>query len=428
MERESRTLEYKSSYFGRDGSKATFLKTVSAYANYGTGRIVFGVDDSSCVQGVPDVDRERLAIDHSIKGKIEPVPDYRLSVEEWEGREVIVLTVFEGDEKPYTYDGRAYGRTDSSSDPVDGRELRRLAGTKADLSFCERASPEQNLQFSILNRYLVEALGREASADVLNHALGLKDTGGLYTNTARVLADVNSFPGTLVVAYAHDETSIRKRSDLAGVSLLEQMEACVALFRDNYVEERVEGSVRRPVELVPERAFREALANALAHRAWDIDSPVVISLYPGRLRVTSPGGLPEGLCREAYLAGDMPLHRNRSLAYILYRLGLIEGVGSGVARIRRAYADVGAATDPTFGVTDTSLSVWLPVVEQQASAPCVPDVLQSMIPGVATTRAEVGGRTGLATSTVAKRLKELCEAGLVERLGSGRSTRYVRKE
>ena len=43
--RESKTLEYKESVTN------TFLKTVSAYANYGTGKIIFGVADDGTVTG-----------------------------------------------------------------------------------------------------------------------------------------------------------------------------------------------------------------------------------------------------------------------------------------------------------------------------------------------------------------------------------------
>lgn len=46
--RESSTLEFK-----REPSK-TFLKTVSAFANYGTGKIVFGADDDGKPIGLDD--------------------------------------------------------------------------------------------------------------------------------------------------------------------------------------------------------------------------------------------------------------------------------------------------------------------------------------------------------------------------------------
>lgn len=46
--RESSSLEFK-----RELSR-TFLKTVSAFANYGTGEILFGVDDNGTPVGVDD--------------------------------------------------------------------------------------------------------------------------------------------------------------------------------------------------------------------------------------------------------------------------------------------------------------------------------------------------------------------------------------
>ena len=45
--RESPTVEYKESV------TPTFLKTVSAYANYGTGKIEFGVDDEGVAVLIP---------------------------------------------------------------------------------------------------------------------------------------------------------------------------------------------------------------------------------------------------------------------------------------------------------------------------------------------------------------------------------------
>ena len=44
--RENPTVEYKESV------TPTFLKTVSAYANYGTGKIEFGVDDEGVAVGL----------------------------------------------------------------------------------------------------------------------------------------------------------------------------------------------------------------------------------------------------------------------------------------------------------------------------------------------------------------------------------------
>ncbi len=44
--RETRTLEYKESITN------TFLKTVSAFANYGSGEILFGIADDGRIIGI----------------------------------------------------------------------------------------------------------------------------------------------------------------------------------------------------------------------------------------------------------------------------------------------------------------------------------------------------------------------------------------
>ena len=54
--KESRTLEFKESVTN------AFLKTVSAYANYGTGEIRFGVTDTGKEKGIEIAPKERIHI------------------------------------------------------------------------------------------------------------------------------------------------------------------------------------------------------------------------------------------------------------------------------------------------------------------------------------------------------------------------------
>ena len=116
--RETRTLEYKETVSN------TFLKTVSAYANYGTGVILFGVADNGTVKGIAEPEKVCLDIENRINDSIDPVPDYTLAVE---GKpSVIRLTVREGLHKPYLYKAKAYRRNDSATIEADRTELTRL--------------------------------------------------------------------------------------------------------------------------------------------------------------------------------------------------------------------------------------------------------------------------------------------------------------
>lgn|GEM_PF-5586083 len=48
----------------------------------------------------------------------------------------------------------------------------------------------------------------------------------------------------------------------------------------------------KEVETIPVTAFREAVANTLVHRAWDMKAHARISLHPDKVEIVSPGGLP----------------------------------------------------------------------------------------------------------------------------------------
>ena len=111
--RESRTLEYKENL-----SSNTFLKTISAYANYGEGKIIFGINDQGNIIGITDPVNGCLNLENKINDSLSPVPEFRLEIQE----NTIVLTVYEGRYKPYLYKGKAYKRNDSSTVEVDRLE------------------------------------------------------------------------------------------------------------------------------------------------------------------------------------------------------------------------------------------------------------------------------------------------------------------
>ena len=105
--KESRTVEFKR------GMTKSFLKTVSAFANYGGGDIFFGVDDEGVAVGVAEVRALCLDIENSINDVISPTPAYVLEESTENGLSIVVLHVREGSDKPYLYKrnsraGKAY--------------------------------------------------------------------------------------------------------------------------------------------------------------------------------------------------------------------------------------------------------------------------------------------------------------------------------
>lgn len=71
---ESSTLEYKESVSSR-----TYLKTVSAFANYQNGEIKFGIADNGDILGIPDPEQAALDLENQINDNIKPRPHYNIS-------------------------------------------------------------------------------------------------------------------------------------------------------------------------------------------------------------------------------------------------------------------------------------------------------------------------------------------------------------
>lgn len=81
-----------------------------------------------------------------------------------------------------------------------------------------------------------------------------------------------------------------------------------------------------------EEVIREIVNNAFAHRDYRINSEIVIKLYPHKLIVQNAGGFPKGVSLENLLTvASTP--RNRLLADVLSKTGIVERSGQGMDKI-----------------------------------------------------------------------------------------------
>ena len=113
--------------------------------------------------------------------------------------------------------------------------------------------------------------------------LNLYDNINGYNNAAGLLADKNHFSGIDIVKFGENISIIQKRVTFEHISVLEIYEKALAVFRDYYQYEVIQGADRKMVEKIPEAAFREAIANALIHRVWDINSHTRVSMFDDRI-------------------------------------------------------------------------------------------------------------------------------------------------
>ena len=158
--KESRELKLKSTVTN------TFLKTVSAFANYNSGKIIFGVDDTGKIIGLKNIEELCLDLENKINDNINPKPDFKFIKDN--KKNIITLIVEEGMNKPYLYKGKAYKRNDTSTVEVDKIELNRLTLLGLNQYYDELKARNQDLEFKILKKELEEKLSLKSfSKDVL---------------------------------------------------------------------------------------------------------------------------------------------------------------------------------------------------------------------------------------------------------------------
>ncbi|MBP5654737.1 MAG: putative DNA binding domain-containing protein [Clostridiales bacterium] len=415
--RENKHLEFKSKLTD------TFLKTVTAYANYDGGKILFGVDDQGNTIGVSDAKSLALRIENKINDKITPAPDFLITTTN-SGR-VVCLEVRAGINKPYFLNNKTYKRNDTSTVEVDKTELKRLILEGDNIDFEELRSKDQDLTFKTLTRELKDKIGiSKLDRDILKTLSLYKDSEG-YNNAADILSDNNSFPGIDVVKFGENINIFKKRATLDRRSILDSYNKAVEIYKDFYQYEIVDGIDRHKVESIPEEAVREALANAIIHRVWDVDAHINVSMFDDRIEIVSLGGLPDSISEDSYLNGNLSILRNPILAGVFHRLGLIERFGTGIRRIRQAYA--ASRNKPQFLITEDSIRVTLPVLsgiddlteDERHIYDHLSRNISKPINEVMSSKDIRFGKT-----KVTNLLKDMSDRGIVVVEGNGRGTRY----
>ena len=413
--RETRILEFKETITN------TFLKTVSAFSNYDGGTILFGVNDDGNIKGLSDVKQACLDIENKINDSISPQPNYTLEIQNNE--QTIKLSVKSGLQKPYLYKSKAYKRNDTSTIEVDTLEFSRLVLEGKNIRFEELPCKDQKLSFEILQSKLKEKIQIETFNKDTLKTLNLYDDVNGFNNAAGLLADKNHFPGIDIVKFGENISIIQKRITFENTSILDIYEKTLNVFRDYYQYEVIQGADRKIVEKIPEAAFREAIANALIHRVWDVDSQIRVSIFDDKIEVVSPGGLPSGITEDEYLSGKLSVLRNRNLANVFYRLGFVEIFGTGITRIKQIYSE--ASVKPSFEVSENAIQIVLPIYEENANLTEDEKVVYKLLSkNMLKAMSEIAPYISFGKSKTTKLLKDMEQKGVITIEGKGKGTKY----
>ncbi|HEX8283254.1 MAG TPA: RNA-binding domain-containing protein [Pyrinomonadaceae bacterium] len=340
--REDEHLEFKEAKNNYDYDK--LAKYCAAIANEGGGKIVLGITDKIPRQVVGS---QAFLNPHKIKTALTDVLHIRIDVDEInhpDGR-VLIFTVpsrpygvavqykasywMRSDEDviPMTWDVlskiRDEIRLDFSSDvqPLATiGDIDPLAITELRVRWHRKSENDRLLECS--DEQLLSDAELVVDGTVTNAALILLGTHGALNKYLPQVETVFEYRSSEASGPAQQRVGYRKGF------LLFQEELWALINSRNELQYFQSGFYKVPIRTFNETVIREAILNAISHRDYNEPSSIFIRQRPREMEVSSPGGFPPGVTPENILSRHRP--RNRRLAEVLEKCGLVERSGQGV--------------------------------------------------------------------------------------------------
>ena len=404
-------------------------KDLVAFANAEGGKIFLGVSDSGDIKG--------LSINNRLKSQIQNMarncdPQVRIYVEKFE--DLIIITVEEGEDKPYKCSSGFYLRQGANTQKLSRDEIFQFATKVSKLFFDELPCEEFNFDRDFDYHKFESFLKMAKISDVFDakHALVnlnlAKKCGKKYVinNTGALLFAKNLneiYYHTLVTCVRFKGTDRSKILDRKNFNedLIGNIESSLK-FLLQYLPLRYEITSLRRKEYyeIPEDAIREAVVNAIAHRDYfEKGANVQINIFDDRIEITNPGGLVAGLKIEDF--GSKSISRNPLLQSILSKTEYVEKIGTGIRRIREALRNQGLK-EPQFDFgeffTITFLRTETPQkTTQKVVARLEQDILNEIKKKPPITRNQIADNLKISPETVKEYLAKLKQKDLLRRVG-----------
>ena len=362
---EGSTMEFKRS-LGRE-----LGRELCAFANADGGTILIGASDAGEMVGVTDHNRLKSRV-QSIARSADPA----IAVEVESAGSVVRVLVPRQMRKPYSFGGRFFMREGANSQQMSNAEVEDLFYAVGRLHFDKTPCEEFSLENDLGEEIWAKFSGRAKVPDAMDRVVALRNLGLLdgqdrmtHAGAWFLARDVRRFTTSAHVSCAlfmgTEKVRILDRRDFYHDIPTMIDDAVAWILTKINVEFVIEHVQREERPELPEEALREAVANAVAHRDYRSTANVHIYVFKDRVEILSPGGLPEGMTEADLGVKSMP--RNPLLFSMLYRMGVVENIGSGISRIRELCREQGVA-QPTIHASEHWVTVTFPRPVQQVES------------------------------------------------------------
>ena len=372
---ESNRIEYKQGW-----NPTAIYHTICAFANdfenLGGGYIVVGVEEENGmakrpVLGVPEEQLDKIQQQMvGFNNKFVPYYQPQTTVEEVDGKKVLVIRVARGQNRPYTIpiDVTAkqsspafYVRSGTSSIVAKGEVLDELRDMASRIPFVERGNPQ--IKLSDISRihlkdYLLKVNSRLREVD-LSSDTNLMDVleqmdllagpseNRMIKNVAAMMFcrhQEQFFPVTIARMAIFHEGREKNPNNFKAFPVIkgtvpEMIDKVLETLKANVIQERIikPKDDARSIRFFnyPYQALEEAVVNAFYHRDYQVYEPVEITIEPHRISILSFSGPDRSISMQSIKEARSlrsRRYRNRRLGDFLNGLNLSEGHADGAGR------------------------------------------------------------------------------------------------
>ncbi|WP_194847284.1 RNA-binding domain-containing protein [Candidatus Neptunochlamydia vexilliferae] len=444
---ESSTLEFKKTVPEND----QIIKTIIGFCNQSGGKLVIGVDRDGTVVGIPEEKVQEMMeyVNKSIFEASSPPIIPAVYSQRVGDKSILIIEVSSGMNKPYyrkskglekgTYVRLSRSTVKATADMIEelkwksrGRSFDMMPvyhGKNEDLDRAKileflssrKASKVKTISRTILSSY---------NLVVEEHSSNYPTIGGVLLfgkNTQKFFSEA------MILCTHFDGVSGRKAIssvDCTG-TLFEQFDMAY-----NFIIGRlgrsfsIDGPKRKEELEIPETALREVLINAIVHRNYHINAPTKVAIYDNRIEVFSPGVFPGPLDANNLKMGITYI-RNKVICKIFREAGYIEKLGSGFIALFESYEEK-KLHPPEVIEGENFIKCILPRPSfsskpHQGSSESQ-KILALFEMSDELTISDVMKLLNLSRPTAGRRLAELTEKGLLEKVGKNKATRYRKQK
>lgn len=337
-------------------------QTICAFLNTSGGRVLVGFDHLKQIVPVNSFCSGFERLKKHIYQYISPESLIGIREEDYQGHQIVLIEVIEGNRRPYSYKNKSYVRVGAVTVAAGEYEMSNLIRIQR--------KDEYSWEKSLALEATVEDLDLKLINDIIKLANTLDRSSKFQVNdplkflSKFQLLKNNQLTNAAIVLFAKDPVYFLPQCRIRIIEFGEGKTGNTfentVIIEDNLFNafKEIQAYFKKNIPRVsffsdsiwqradrmkyPISALDEAIINAMMHRDYsDNAGEVFIGIYKDKIEIINSGELPLGLRSKDLKKDHRSMPPNPGITHVVYLAGMIEKVGRGTILINEVFKYLG---------------------------------------------------------------------------------------